>query len=66
MKRWQAMYSDYSICIAIYIRKPVRNKKISLHDTTITLEHEQEGIVLHAENRIALNSECYDFYTLKH
>ena len=60
------VYGDYSICITIYIRKPVRNKKISLHNTTITLGHEPEGIVLHAENRLALNSACYDFYTLMH
>ena len=68
MKRWQGVYSDYSICMAIYIRirKPVRNNKINLHDTTITLGHEPEGIVFNAENRIALNSECYDFYTLMH
>ena len=58
MKRWQGVGVDYSIYIAIYI------KKTSLHDTTITLGHEPEGIVRHAENRIALNSDCYDFYTL--
>ena len=40
--------------------------KTSLHDATITLGHEPEGIVRHAENRIALNSDCYcnDLYTL--
>ena len=39
-------------------------RKTSLHDTTITLEPDPEGIVLHAENRLALNSECYMIFIL--
>ena len=41
-------------------------RKTSLHDTTITLQRDPEGIVLHVKNRIALNSECNDLYTLIH
>ena len=49
--------------VTTYMRSYIR--KTSLPDASITLEHDPEGIVLHAENRIALNSNCYMIFILK-